>query len=109
VQENCEDLPLVREDRGERTSGGPEAFHSFCKNAAQALKDARPTPAEIAELIGHEKGFTLSVYARLACLCQPWPRSSAISATLLSTAGRTSSCSNAPGCVGQRLGFLFAA
>ena len=23
VQENCEDLPLVREDRGERTSGGP--------------------------------------------------------------------------------------
>jgi hypothetical protein len=39
------------------------AFHSFRKNAAQALKDARATPAEIAELIGHEQGFTLSTYA----------------------------------------------
>ena len=39
------------------------AFHSFRKNVAQALKDARATPAEIAELIGHEQGFTLSVYA----------------------------------------------
>jgi integrase len=39
------------------------AFHSFRKNTAQALKDARATPAEIAELIGHEQGFTLSVYA----------------------------------------------
>ena len=38
-------------------------FHSFRKNAAQALKDKRSTPAEIAELIGHEQGFTLSTYA----------------------------------------------
>ena len=40
-----------------------KGFHSFRKNAAQALKDARATPAEIAELIGHEQGFTHSVYA----------------------------------------------
>jgi integrase len=40
-----------------------KGFHCFRKNAAQALKDARATPAEIAELIGHEQGFTLSVYA----------------------------------------------
>lgn len=39
------------------------SFHSFRKNVAQALKDKRGTPAEIAELIGHEQGFTLSVYA----------------------------------------------
>jgi integrase len=39
------------------------SFHSFRKNVAQALKDERATPAEIAELIGHEQGFTLSVYA----------------------------------------------
>lgn len=39
------------------------SFHSFRKNAAQALKDMRATPAEIAELIGHEQGFTLSTYA----------------------------------------------
>jgi hypothetical protein len=38
----------------------------FRKNAAQALKDARATPAEIAEVIGHEKGFTLSVDALIA-------------------------------------------
>jgi len=36
------------------------------KNAAQALKNAGATPAEIAEVIGHEKGFTLSVYAPMA-------------------------------------------
>jgi len=30
---------------------------------AQALKDKRATAAEIAELIGHEQGFTFSVYA----------------------------------------------
>lgn len=41
------------------------AFHSFRKNAAQALKDARATPAEIAELIGHERGFTVETYAPL--------------------------------------------
>jgi len=41
------------------------AFHSFRKNAAQALKDKRATPAEIAELIGHEQGFTLATYAPL--------------------------------------------
>ena len=39
------------------------SFHSFRKNTAQALKDARATPAEIAELIGHEQGFTLKFYA----------------------------------------------
>ena len=33
--------------------------HSGRKNTAQALKDARATPAEIAKLIGHEQGFTL--------------------------------------------------
>ena len=41
------------------------AFHSFRKNAAQALKDASTTPAEIAELIGHERGFTVETYAPL--------------------------------------------
>ena len=41
------------------------AFHSFRKNAAQALKDKRTTPAEIAELIGHERGFTVETYAPL--------------------------------------------
>jgi hypothetical protein len=40
-----------------------QSFHSFRKNVAQALKDKRATPAEITELIGHEQGFTLSVYA----------------------------------------------
>ncbi len=45
---------------------GPHvAFHSFRKNAAQALKDARTTPADIAELIGHERGFTVETYAPL--------------------------------------------
>jgi integrase len=38
-------------------------FHSLRKNFAQALKDARATPLEIAELIGHEKDFTTSTYA----------------------------------------------
>lgn len=41
------------------------SFHSFRKNAAQALKDARTTPSEIAELIGHERGFTVETYAPL--------------------------------------------
>jgi hypothetical protein len=40
-----------------------KAFHSFRKNAAQASKDARATPAEVAELIGHEQGFILATYA----------------------------------------------
>ena len=39
------------------------SFHSFRKNVAQALKDKRATAAEIAELIGHEQGFTFTVYA----------------------------------------------
>ncbi|MEV5407117.1 hypothetical protein AB0L20_31880, partial [Streptomyces albidoflavus] len=39
------------------------SFHSFRKNAAQVLKDARTTPNEIAELIGHERGFTIETYA----------------------------------------------
>ena len=39
------------------------SFHSFRKNVAQALKNKRATAAEIAELIGHEQGFTFSVYA----------------------------------------------
>jgi hypothetical protein len=39
------------------------AFHSFRKNVAQALKNKRATAAEIAELIGHEQGFTFSIYA----------------------------------------------
>jgi integrase len=38
-------------------------FHSFRKNAAQALKNKKATPSQIAELIGHEQGFTLSTYA----------------------------------------------
>jgi integrase len=46
-------------------NGDRVAFHSFRKNAAQALKDARTTPAEIAELIGHERGFTVETYAPL--------------------------------------------
>ena len=40
-------------------------FHSLRKNAAQALKNARTTPNEIAELIGHERGFTIETYAPL--------------------------------------------
>ena len=32
-------------------------------SAPMGMKDARATPAEIAEIIDHEKGFTLSVYA----------------------------------------------
>jgi len=39
------------------------AFHSFRnKNAAQALKHAPTTPAEIVEAIGHERGFTVETY-----------------------------------------------
>lgn len=41
------------------------SFHSFRKNAAQALKDKRATQAEIAELIGHEQGFTNKFYTPL--------------------------------------------
>jgi integrase len=41
------------------------SFHSFRKNAAQALKDGRSTQAEIAELIGHEQGFTNKFYTPL--------------------------------------------
>ncbi len=52
-------------------SGPRVAFHSFRKNTAQALKDARTTPAEIAELIGHERGFTVETYAPLGL---PVPR-----------------------------------
>ncbi len=44
-------------------TGPRTAFHSFRKNVAQALKDKRATQVEIAELIGHEQGFTFSVYA----------------------------------------------
>jgi integrase len=44
-------------------SGPRTAFHSFRKNVAQSLKDKRATQVEIAELIGHEQGFTFSVYA----------------------------------------------
>jgi integrase len=49
--------------RGSGVAAPRTSFHSFRKNVAQALKDKRATPAEIAELIGHEQGFTLSVYA----------------------------------------------
>src|SRR5262245_57094952 len=49
--------------RGCSVTAPRTSFHSFRKNVAQALKDKRATPAEIAELIGHEQGFTLSVYA----------------------------------------------
>jgi hypothetical protein len=39
------------------------AFHSFRNtNAAQALKDAPTTPAEIVEVIGYERGFTVETY-----------------------------------------------
>jgi len=39
------------------------AFHSFRnKNAAQALKHAPTTPAEIVEAIGHKRGFTVETY-----------------------------------------------
>jgi integrase len=44
-------------------NGPRTTFHSFRKNVAQALKDKRATQVEIAELIGHEQGFTFSVYA----------------------------------------------
>jgi integrase len=44
-------------------NGPRTAFHSLRKNVAQALKDKRATQVEIAELIGHEQGFTFSVYA----------------------------------------------
>ena len=39
------------------------AFHSFRnKNAAQALKHAPTTPAEIVEAIGHKRCFTVGTY-----------------------------------------------
>jgi hypothetical protein len=39
------------------------AFHSFRnENAAQALKHAPTTPAEIVEAIGHKRGFTVETY-----------------------------------------------
>lgn len=42
----------------------PSHIISFVpQERAQALKDKRATAAEIAELIGHEQGFTFSVYA----------------------------------------------
>ena len=40
-------------------------FHSLRKNAAQALKNARTSANEIAEVIGHERGFTVETYAPL--------------------------------------------
>ena len=46
-------------------TGSRTAFHSFRKNVAQALKDKRAIQVEIAELIGHEQGFTFSVYRLL--------------------------------------------
>jgi integrase len=44
-------------------TGERKSFHSFRKNAAQALKNARVTPAEIAELIGHEQGYPIHLCA----------------------------------------------
>lgn len=41
------------------------SFHSFRKNVVTALDRARVPQADIAGLIGHERGFTLDVYAPL--------------------------------------------
>jgi len=41
------------------------SFHSFRKNVVTALDQARVPQADIAGLIGHERGFTLDVYAPL--------------------------------------------
>ena len=54
---------LYRRDCG--VTAPRTSFHSLRKNTAQALKDARATPAETAELIGHEQGFTFGTYAPL--------------------------------------------
>jgi len=41
------------------------SFHSFRKNVVTALDQARVPQADIAGLVGHERGFTLDVYAPL--------------------------------------------
>jgi integrase len=41
------------------------SFHSFRKNVVTALDHARVPQADIAGLVGHERGFTLDVYAPL--------------------------------------------
>jgi predicted kinase len=59
-------------------SGPRTAFHSFRKNVAQALKDKRATQVEIAELIGHEQGFTFSVYPSVLSLLEGRLRAGAL-------------------------------
>jgi hypothetical protein len=53
---------IIISPRGSRYTAGAAARPRRAR-LSQALKDKRATPAEIAELIGHEQGFTLSVYA----------------------------------------------
>jgi hypothetical protein len=52
-------LDELKRSEGVRRDAPRRSFRSFRRNTAQALKDARATPAEIAKLIGHEHGFTL--------------------------------------------------
>ena len=40
-------------------------FHSFRKNVVEALERARVHQSEVAQLVGHERGFTFSVYSPL--------------------------------------------
>ena len=40
-------------------------FHSFRKNVVAALERARMHQSEVAQIVGHERGFTFSVYSPL--------------------------------------------
>ncbi len=41
------------------------SFHSFRKNVVEALERARVHQSEVAQIIGHERGFTFSTYSPL--------------------------------------------
>ncbi len=41
------------------------AFHSFRKNVVASLERARIHQSEVAQIVGHERGFTFSVYSPL--------------------------------------------
>ena len=41
------------------------AFHSFRKNVVASLERARVHQSEVAQIVGHERGFTFSVYSPL--------------------------------------------
>ena len=41
------------------------SFHSFRKNVVEALERARVHQSEVAQIIGHDRGFTFSTYSPL--------------------------------------------